>query len=58
MSDMPRSPFTQVDYSRDLELARFSRVAYLDRVNVTNPDNRVNPDYQYLFDKEGLGPTA
>lgn len=52
---IPPSPFEGVDYGRELELARFSRVAYLDRDNVMNPDGRINPDHRHLFD-EWLGP--
>jgi len=55
MSDYPPSPWERIDYWRELELARFSRLSYLDKENVDNPDPRVNPDHRHLLDGE-LGP--
>ena len=51
---IPPSPFESVDYRHELELARFSRVAYLDRADLSNRDERINPDHKHLFD-ESLG---
>ena len=51
---IPPSPFELVDYRHELELARFSRVAYLDAGNLGNSSSAINPDYEHLFD-ENLG---
>ena len=51
---IPPSPFEVVDYRHELELARFSRVAYLDERNIENSNSVINPDYEHLFD-ESLG---
>lgn len=49
--EIPPSPFERIDYVRELELARFSRVAYLDKADISNSDPTVNPDHKHLFDR-------
>lgn len=52
IADPPAEWSRGIDYRKELELARFSRVSYLDEVDVGNPNPNVNPDYPHLFDEE------
>lgn len=53
--DPPAEWSYRVDYRRELQLARFSRVSYLDEESArAGPQN---PDYEHLLD-EALGPEA
>lgn len=54
MSDFSPAPSERPDYRRELELARFSRLSYLDPASVIDSDRRINPDYEHLLD-HGLG---
>lgn len=47
--DPPAEWMRGVDYRKELLMARFSRVSYLDQAGIHRPDTHRNPDHEPLF---------